>query len=122
HAHDVGLLHDQEILAVDLHLGARPFAKQHAVTDLEINGDELACLVAAARADGDDLALRGLFLSGIRNDDAAGGFLFGLHALADDTVVKRTEFHGISSLKTTRWTGLGCGGPQGPPAAWWRHR
>src|SRR6266545_433392 len=100
HPHDVGLLHDQEILAVDLHLGARPFAKQHPVTDLEINGNELAGFVAATRADGGDLALRGLFLGGIRNDDAASGFFLGLNALDDDTVVKRTELHGISS-----WTG-----------------
>src|SRR5262249_37606078 len=52
HAHDVGFLHDQELVAVDLHLGARPFAEQHAVADLEIDGDELAGLVAAARANG----------------------------------------------------------------------
>ena len=73
-AHDVALLHDQEILAVDLDLGAGPFAEQHAVADLEVDRDELAGLVAAARADGDDLALRGLFLGGVGNDDAAGAF------------------------------------------------
>src|SRR5215468_3356099 len=72
HPHDVGFLHDQELLAVDLHLGARPFAEQHAVADLEIDGDELAGLVAAARADGDDLALGGLLLGGVGDDDAAG--------------------------------------------------
>ena len=74
HAHDVGLLHDQEFLAVDLDLGARPFAEQHAVADLDVDRDELAALVAAARADGDDFALRGLFLGGVGNDDAAGDF------------------------------------------------
>jgi hypothetical protein len=72
HAHDVGLLHDQEFLAVDLDLGAGPFAEQHAVADLQIDGNELAGLVAAARADGDDLALGGLFLGGVGDDDAAG--------------------------------------------------
>src|SRR6202048_2432240 len=33
-AHDVALLHDQQFLAVELDLGARPFAEQHAVADL----------------------------------------------------------------------------------------
>src|ERR1700690_917083 len=33
-AHDVGLLHDEEILAVDLHFGTRPFAEQHEVAGL----------------------------------------------------------------------------------------
>ena len=95
HAHDVGLLHDQELLAVDLDLGARPFAEQHAVADLDVDRDELAGLVAAARADGDDLALRGLFLGGVGNDDAAGGLLLGIDALDDDAVVKRTKLHGV---------------------------
>src|SRR5271156_5837394 len=39
HAHDVALLHDQELLAVDLDLGARPLAEQHAVADLDVDRD-----------------------------------------------------------------------------------
>src|SRR6516162_2684038 len=62
HAHDVGLLHDQELLAVDLDLGARPFAEQHAIADFHINGDQLAGFVATAWADGDDLAPGGFLL------------------------------------------------------------
>src|SRR5467141_4465053 len=54
-AHDVALLHDQKFLAVELDLGARPFAEQHAVADLEVDRDQLAGLVAATRADGGDL-------------------------------------------------------------------
>src|SRR5580698_8344880 len=42
HAHDVALLHDQEFLAVELDLGAGPFAEQHAVADLEVDRDQLA--------------------------------------------------------------------------------
>src|ERR1700753_1052944 len=30
-AHDVGLFHDDQVLTLELDLGARPFAKQHAV-------------------------------------------------------------------------------------------
>src|ERR1700719_799705 len=78
HAHDVGLLHDQELLAVELDLGAGPFAEQHAVADLDVDRDQLAGLVAAARADCRDFALRGLFLGGVGNDDAALGLLFGV--------------------------------------------
>src|SRR5215813_12670749 len=92
YAHDVGLLHDQEFLAVELDLGARPFAEQHAVTDLEVDRNQLAGLVAAAGADGNHLTLRGLFLGGVRNDDAALGLLFGVDALHYDAVVQRAEF------------------------------
>src|SRR3954453_9129071 len=94
-AHDVAFLHDQQLLAIDLDLGAGPLAKQHAVADLEIDRDQLAVLVAAARADGGDFALRGLFLGTVGNDDAACGLLFGVDALDHDAVVKRTEFHAV---------------------------
>src|SRR5215475_12778590 len=71
HAHDVALFHDQVVDAVDLDLGARPLAEQHPVADLDVDRDELAGLIAATRADGNNLALRGLFLRRIRDDDPA---------------------------------------------------
>src|SRR5688572_2096804 len=77
-AENVGLLHDQEILAIDLDLGARPLAEQHDVALLQVDRDELARLVAAARADSDDFALRGFLFGGVGDDDAAGGFLLGI--------------------------------------------
>src|SRR5712675_1196288 len=95
HAHDVALLHDQVLDAVELDLGARPLAEQHPVTDLHVNRDELAVFVAAAGADAGDLALGGLFLRRIGNDDPAGGLLFSFDALDDDTIVKRAEFHDV---------------------------
>src|SRR5271166_5096352 len=54
HPHDVGLLHDQELLAVDLDFRPGPLAEQDAVARLEFDGRELAALIAAARADRDD--------------------------------------------------------------------
>jgi hypothetical protein len=61
--HEVGLLHDQELLAVDLDLGSRPFAEQRPVTDLHIDGDELTAFVAATGADDNHLALDGFSLA-----------------------------------------------------------
>ena len=97
HAHDVGLLHDQEILAIDAHLGAGPLAEQHAVAGLHVERNELAALVAGAGADGDDLALLRLLLGGVRDDDAALGLLFRFDAADDDAVVQRTKFHDSAS-------------------------
>src|SRR6202043_2475378 len=94
-AHDVALFHDQQLLAVELDLGARPFAEQHAVADLEVDRDQLAGFVTAARTNGGDFALGGLFLGGVRNDDAALGLFFGFDAFDHDAIVKRTEFHAI---------------------------
>src|SRR5262245_6567920 len=91
HAHDVGLLHDEEFLAVELHFGARPLAEQHAVAGLEVERDELAGLVTAARADGDDFALRRLFLGGVGDDDAALRLLVGGDAADYDAVVQGTK-------------------------------
>src|SRR5206468_9084117 len=73
HAHDVALLHDDVIDAVDLDLGAGPFSEQHAVASLQVDRYQLAVLVAATRTDGDDLAFGGLLLCGIGNDNPASG-------------------------------------------------
>src|SRR5262249_30763509 len=86
-AHNVALLHDQQLFAVDLDLGAGPFAEQHPIADLDVDGNELAGFVAAAGTDGDDLALGGFLFGRVGNDDAAGALLFGVDALDDNAVV-----------------------------------
>jgi co-chaperonin GroES (HSP10) len=49
HAHDVGFFHDQEVLTVDLDLGAGPLAEQHAVASPHVERDKLAAFVPGAR-------------------------------------------------------------------------
>ena len=44
--HDIGLLHDEEFVAVDLDLGAGPFAKQHLVAGFDAHGLELPIFAA----------------------------------------------------------------------------
>src|SRR6202035_6113144 len=97
HTHDVGLLHDQKILAVDLDLGAGPFAEQYPVARFEFEWDQLAALVPSARPHGDDLALLRLLLGGVGNDDAALRLFLSFDAADDDAVVQWTEFHGLRS-------------------------
>src|SRR5262245_62655172 len=91
--HDVALLHDQQLLPVDLHLGARPLAEQHLVLGLKIDRNNLAALIAGPWADGDHLALLRLLGSGIRNDDPAGRLGFAVDAAHDNAVVQRTKLH-----------------------------
>src|SRR6266568_3354662 len=95
HPHEVAFLHDQVLDAVELDFGPRPFSEEHPVAHLDVDGDELAGLVAAARAYGDDFALLRFFLGGVWNDDAACRLLLGLDALDDDAIVKWTEFHDL---------------------------
>src|SRR5690606_18002622 len=90
-AHDVGFLHDEEIDAIELDFGAGPLAEQDAVADLDVERDLLAAVVAGARADSDDFAFSGLFLGGIRDDDATLGLFFRLDATNDDAVVQGAE-------------------------------
>src|SRR3954447_4212985 len=102
HPHDVALLHDQQLLAVDLDLGARPLAEQHLVLRLQVEGDDLAALVAGARADGDDLALLGILGSGIGDDDAAGCLGLAVDAADDHAIMQRTKLHGTKILLISR--------------------
>src|ERR1700730_12221728 len=97
HPHDVGLLHDQKVLADDLDFGAGPFAEQHPVARFEFEWRQLAALVTGSRPDGDDLALLRLLLGCVRNNDAAFRLILPLNAADDDTVVQRTESHGLRS-------------------------
>src|SRR5690348_2781201 len=68
-AHDVALLHDQKLLAIDLHLGPGPLAEQHAVADLEVDREQFSGFVAAARTyreispcEGFSLAVSGIIM------------------------------------------------------------
>src|SRR5215210_5240328 len=96
-AHDVGLLHDQELLAVELDLGARPLAEQDAVAGLHVERAQLALVVQRAGADGDDFALLRLLLGGIGDDDAARGLLLRRHAADENAVMQGTEVHAVLS-------------------------
>src|SRR4029077_7011562 len=93
HAHDVALFHDQIFDTVDLDLRARPFAEQHAVANLEVDGDDFPGFIAAAWTDRDHLSLRRLFFGCIRNDDSTCGLVLGVDARNHDAVVKRPKLH-----------------------------
>ena len=66
-SHDVALLHYEVLDTIDFDLGARQFAEQDAVADLDVDRDEIAALVAAPRSNGSNCALLRLLLGGIRN-------------------------------------------------------
>src|SRR5260370_19527842 len=93
HAHDVGFLHDHQVLAIELDFGAGPFAEQHAVAARNVERVQLATLVAHARANGDDFAFRRLFLGRVGDEDAASGLRLRLHTAAQDAVLQWTQFH-----------------------------
>src|SRR5882724_9439628 len=92
-------LHDQVLLLVHLDLGARVLAEEDAVVGLHVQRDFLAVLVHLPVAHRDDLALLGLLLRGVGNDDAAllGVLLF--LALDKDPVMQRTNLHGQSASR-----------------------
>src|SRR5207302_4000157 len=95
HSHDIALFHDEILDPVELDFGAGPFSEQNPVTDLQVDRNELASLVAASRTHGDDFALLRFLFGGIGNDDAAGGLFLGIDALDHDAIVERAELHGI---------------------------
>src|SRR3546814_141051 len=89
--HDVAFLHDQQVFAVELDLGARPLAEQHAVANLDVERNALPVIVARAFANADDFAFAGLFLGAVGNDYAAGCLFFRFAAKDQNTVVQRTH-------------------------------
>src|SRR5215471_11142262 len=99
HAEDVALLHDDELLAVELDLGARPLPEQDAVAGLDVERVDLAVVAAHAAARRHHLALLGLFLRRVRDDDPAGGLVVLLHPAHQHPVMQRTEAHRTSPLR-----------------------
>src|SRR6516162_5617962 len=98
HAHDVALLSDDEILAVDFDLGSRPLPEQHSVADFDIERTELAVIVPGARPGGNDFAFHWLFLGGIRDDNAACGLLLLLNATDENAILQRSKISLSSAL------------------------
>src|SRR3954454_24466483 len=95
---DVAFLHDQQVLAVEADLGARPFAEQDLVPGLDVERRDRAVLAAGAGASGDDFALLRLLLGGVGDDDAAGRLLLGFDAADEHPVMERSKIHARSPL------------------------
>src|SRR3954449_2090127 len=90
----VALAQDEQLLAVDLDFGAAVLAVEDLVAFGDVERDALlAILVVAALANGDDLALLGLFLGGVGEDDAAGGRLLLLDCPHDQAIAQGLELH-----------------------------
>src|SRR5487761_303174 len=105
HAHDVAFLHDDQLFAIELDLGARPLAEQNPVARLDVERLDLAVLAPGPRTGRNHLALHRLFLGRVGNDDAAGRLLLLLDAADHHAVVQRTKFHQYL-LKPARKYGL----------------
>src|SRR5205814_10508666 len=98
------LTHDEVLVAVNLDFLAGVLAEQDDVARLDVERRDLAVLFDFALASGDDLALLGLFLGGIGDDDPAD-FLFAFfEALNNDAVVQRSDVHALYSV-CERWKG-----------------
>src|SRR6266404_4137742 len=92
-AHDVGFLHDHQVFAVELDLGARPFREQHAIAALDVEWMQLAALIAGAGTDGKHFAFHRLFLRRVGDKNAAGGLRFRIDTAKQDAVLQGTQFH-----------------------------
>src|SRR5262249_57907403 len=99
------LAEDHVLGAVDLDVGPAVLAEQDPVTLLDLDGDALAVLGQAAGPDGHDLALLGLLLGGVRDDDAAPDRLLLLDAADEQPVGERLEVHAISLVEIDRVAG-----------------
>src|ERR1700761_3137721 len=92
-AHDVGLLHDQKFLTIQLHLGAGPFAEQDLVAVFDVERHKLPGFVAGGGPNGDNFAFHRLFLGCVGDDNPASGLFFSGQAPDNDPVMQGTETH-----------------------------
>src|ERR671929_1815992 len=115
----VRLTQDQQVLAVDLDLGAAVLGVEDLVALRDVERGALAgVLVDLAVADGKDLALLGLLLRGVREDDARGRRLLLLDRLDDQAIAEGLELHVVTSTEIvepaeTRWHSTGQSAKRG---------
>src|SRR5271165_4619324 len=83
------LTHNEEFLAIDLDLSSRILAEQDAVAGLDVEREHLALVIRLALANGNDFTLLGLFLGGVRDDDATPYGFALFDAAHQNAVVKR---------------------------------
>src|ERR1700712_1447177 len=76
------------LLAGVLDLGAAVLAVDHLVADVDVERDAVAVVVDAAGADRQDLALLGLLLGGVGDDQTRRRGLLGVQRLDDDPVLE----------------------------------
>src|SRR6195952_29356 len=85
---DVARGEDEVLLAGVLDLGAAVLAVDHLVADVDVERDTVSVVVDATRTDAQDLALLGLLLRRVRDDQAGRRGLLGLQGLDDDPVLE----------------------------------
>src|SRR5664279_5689601 len=103
---------EQVLLAAVLDFGAAVLRVDDDITFDDVDRDPFAVVVITSRTDGQDGALLGLLLGGVRNDDARRGRRLGLIGLDEDLVLERLDVHarhGVTSpfLGLTGLAGLG---------------
>src|SRR5947208_2225382 len=81
----------------ELHLGAGVLPEEDLVTGLDVERDLLAVFGHLAVADGDDLALLGLLLRGVRDNDPALFHFLLLEPLDENAVMQGTNLHRFSA-------------------------
>src|SRR3954451_1803614 len=91
---DVRFAKDEQVLAVDVDLGAAVLGVEDLFALRDVERDALVALVVpAAVAHGDDLALLRLLLGGVGEHDAAGGRGLLLDRPHDEPVAQGLELH-----------------------------
>jgi chaperonin GroES len=98
---DVAGAEDEVLLAAVLDLGAAVLAVDHLVADLDVERHAVAVVVDPTRADREDLALLGLLLGGVRDDQTRRGGLLRVEGLHEDPVLERLDVdrHFVDLLK-----------------------
>ena len=112
---DVASGEEQVLLTVVLHLGAAVLAVDDDVADRDVEGDALvAILIETAGSDGQDLALLGLLLGGVGDDEARSSGLLGVEGLDQDAVLERLDGdRHVYILHRCRWAALTDGARMG---------
>src|SRR6185312_12875650 len=91
HGEHVASRENEKVLSAVLDLGSAVLGVDDLVANRDVERNAVAIVVDAAWAYCDDLALLGLLLRGVRNDEPGSSGLLGLDLLDDNAILERLD-------------------------------
>src|SRR6266568_3808645 len=94
---DLVLAHDHVLVAIQLDVAAGIFAEEDAISDFDVEWNQLPVFQTLALPYGDYFAFLGLLFGGVGDDDTAPNRFLLLDPFDDNAIVEWSNFHELTA-------------------------
>src|SRR5205809_6852022 len=94
---DFVLAHDHVLVAIQLDVAAGILSEKDAISDFDVEWNQLPVFQALALPDGDDFAFLWLLFGGVGDNDTAPNRFLLLDPFDDNAIVEWSDFHVLTT-------------------------